>query len=89
MVLYLNKNWEPAHGGELRIFLPEKQQGEEGNKGNGDKKMSEKWVDIAPVAGRLVCFRSDTVEHEVLTAFQPRKSVTGWMLDQPLGLGFL
>jgi SM-20-related protein len=38
--------------------------------------------DILPIAGRLVCFRSDLLEHEVLPATRPRLSITGWMLDQ-------
>ena len=39
-------------------------------------------VDIFPMAGRLVCFRSDLIEHEVIPAFRERLSITGWMLDQ-------
>jgi SM-20-related protein len=39
-------------------------------------------VDILPCAGRLVCFRSDRLEHEVLPATRPRLSLTGWLLDQ-------
>jgi SM-20-related protein len=39
-------------------------------------------TDILPVAGRLVCFRSDQIEHEVLPATRDRLSLTGWMLDQ-------
>lgn len=39
-------------------------------------------LDILPHAGRLVCFRSDVIEHEVLPATRERKSITGWMLDQ-------
>ena len=39
-------------------------------------------LDVLPVAGRLVCFRSDALEHEVLPARRPRLSLTGWMLDQ-------
>lgn len=38
--------------------------------------------DILPTAGRLVCFRSDALEHEVLPASRERLSLTGWMLDQ-------
>lgn len=38
-------------------------------------------VDVLPAAGRLVCFRSDLIEHEVLPATRPRLSITGWMLD--------
>lgn len=38
--------------------------------------------DVFPIAGRLVCFRSDKLEHEVLPARRERLSLTGWMLDQ-------
>lgn len=39
-------------------------------------------TDILPVAGRLVCFRSELLEHEVLPSTRERASITGWMLDQ-------
>jgi SM-20-related protein len=39
-------------------------------------------TDVFPMAGRLVCFRSDQIEHEVLPATRERLSLTGWMLDQ-------
>lgn len=39
-------------------------------------------IDVLPEAGRLVCFRSDMLEHEVLPATRPRMSLTGWILDQ-------
>jgi SM-20-related protein len=38
--------------------------------------------EVLPVAGRLVCFRSDQIEHEVLPATRDRLSLTGWILDQ-------
>ncbi|MEJ7643264.1 MAG: 2OG-Fe(II) oxygenase [Chryseolinea sp.] len=39
-------------------------------------------LDILPISGRLVCFRSDMVEHEVMPATRERLSLTGWLLDQ-------
>jgi SM-20-related protein len=44
--------------------------------------LPEKSIDVLPLAGRLVCFRSDQLEHEVLAATRPRLSLTGWILDQ-------
>ncbi|MEK6476109.1 2OG-Fe(II) oxygenase [Catalinimonas sp. 4WD22] len=44
--------------------------------------------DIAPLSGRLVCFRSE-IEHEVLITTRSRYSITGWMLDQHTSLTFL
>lgn len=37
--------------------------------------------DFFPLGGRLICFRSDLLEHEVLPAVRERLSITGWMLD--------
>jgi SM-20-related protein len=45
--------------------------------------------DVVPLAGRLVCFRSDMIEHEVLPAKKERLSITGWMLDQQAELKHL
>jgi SM-20-related protein len=39
-------------------------------------------IDVLPTAGKLVCFRSDQIEHEVLPATKERLSITGWILDQ-------
>lgn len=44
--------------------------------------LPEKSLDVFPLAGRLVCFRSDQIEHEVLPAMRERLSLTGWLLDQ-------
>jgi SM-20-related protein len=39
-------------------------------------------LDFLPFSGRLVCFRSDRIEHEVLPSTRERMSLTGWILDQ-------
>lgn len=39
-------------------------------------------LDFLPLSGRLVCFRSDQIEHEVLPSTRERLSLTGWILDQ-------
>lgn len=76
-VLYLNTDWQPSDGGQLRLFLPNEETG------------IEEVVDIEPRAGHLVIFRSDIMEHEVLPVTKERYSVTGWMLDQIHQLSFL
>jgi len=40
--------------------------------------------DLLPLAGRLVCFRSDQIEHEVIAATRERLSITGWILDREI-----
>ena len=39
--------------------------------------------DILPLAGRVVVFESDKIEHEVLTAHKERRSITGWLKTTP------
>lgn len=69
VLIYLNENWKPGDGGELKIYRPD-----------GD-------LLIEPKACLLLLFRSDTVEHEVLTTNVPRYSLTGWLLRRPQTLG--
>ena len=64
VICYLNPEWMPDHGGQLRMYTD---QGEQ---------------DVLPTEGRLACFRSDMIEHEVLPATRERASVTGWLLDE-------
>ena len=71
VILYLNKNWQPEHGGGLKLFFDNTEE------------------IVEPIFGRLVMFRSDVLEHEVLITNQDRYSITGWMLYNPVGLGFL
>jgi SM-20-related protein len=54
----------------------------EGHGGQLRMYLSDRAVEFLPLAGRLVCFRSDQIEHEVLPATRERLSLTGWMLDQ-------
>jgi SM-20-related protein len=48
--------------------------------------LSDRTKDFLPMAGRLVIFRSDEIEHEVLPATRERLSITGWILDQLVDL---
>ena len=64
VICYLNNDWNEEHGGQLRMYLPDRS------------------LDVLPTAGRLVIFRSDQIEHEVLPATRSRLSITGWVLDQ-------
>ena len=66
VVCYLNADWQEADGGQLALYLPE---------ADG----SERRVTVAPAGGRLVCFDSGQLEHEVLPATRERMSLTGWL----------
>jgi len=64
VICYLNPEWKDEYGGQLRMFLKDRE------------------LDILPIAGRMICFRSDQIEHEVIPAIKDRRSITGWILDQ-------
>lgn len=66
VVCYLNnEDWKPEFGGELTIYTNV----------NG----AENAIDIYPLAGRVVIFESQLLEHEVKPVKQPRLSITGWL----------
>ena len=65
VVLYLNSQWQPGDGGELRLHLPDGP------------------LDVAPRAGTLAVFMSDTIVHEVLPAQRDRASLVGWFRRRP------
>lgn len=63
-VVYLNDEWDEKDGGQLRVY---------------HKENSNEFTDIFPEFGKVVCFRSDCVEHEVIKTTAKRFSITGWM----------
>lgn len=65
VILYLNQNWQPGDGGELKIWTTP--AGKEGP-----------FELIEPRMGTLVCFLSGDFWHEVLPARKTRMSITGW-----------
>jgi SM-20-related protein len=65
VILYLNPEWQPGDGGELRMRTTPGEQG-------GD------FITVEPWMGTLVCFLAGDFWHEVLPANKTRASVTGW-----------
>lgn len=65
LVIYLNEHWQAAtDGGWLRVY----------------PDGSETGIDVAPIGGRAVLFKSDELEHEVVPAKERfRLSVAGWL----------
>jgi SM-20-related protein len=68
MVLYFNSQWSPGDGGELRIHRP---------------AQIPNILDVAPLGGRLVCFLSSSVVHEVMITQKCRMSFAGWWNRRP------
>jgi len=69
-ILYLNDNWQPSDGGQLRIFL------------NGQ---TGETLEVLPEAGTFVTFLSADYWHEVRPAQRDRLSITGWFKTRPIG----
>eukprot|EP00752_Nemacystus_decipiens_P002980 g2766.t2 len=83
---YLNPDWRPSMGGQLRVHLDGPETKAAGGSRDVDKSGGGRKWDIEPVLDRLVLFRSDLVDHEVLPAFAPRLAVTLWFYGRDLGL---
>mgnify|MGYP001063664322 CR=1 FL=1 len=49
----------------------------------------ENTIKVSPLKSRLIVFKSAGLEHEVALTYNDRLSLTGWMLNNPVGLGFL
>ncbi len=69
VILYLNQNWQPGDGGELKLWTTP-----------GDKAGAFEL--IQPRMGTLVCFMAGDFWHEVLPANKTRMSITGWFLQR-------
>lgn len=65
VILYLNENWQPGDGGELKIWTTP-----EGRDGSFEI--------IEPRMGTMVCFMAEDFWHEVMPATRQRMSITGW-----------
>lgn len=76
VLLYLNHEWSPGDGGELRVFA-------DGPDDNGTKAPDhDRHVDIAPLSGRLVMFRSRDVWHAVREPREQRWALTLWVMAE-------
>ena len=74
-LLYLNRGWDPAWGGALRVFGARAECSQAENADPAD----EAFEDISPEGGTLVLLRSDRVPHEVMETLRPRHCIVGWL----------
>jgi SM-20-related protein len=74
IVVYLNENWRPEHGGELRVWKGVPISGR-------DAPRNRHPIDVEPIGGTLVCFLSREIEHQVLVSHAPRHSFAGWFRE--------
>lgn len=64
-ICYLNEDWKPEDGGQLRLYLQPLEE--------------QSYMDIEPIGGRMLCFMSGDIPHEVLVSHCERWSITGWL----------
>ncbi len=70
VILYLNPDWRPGDGGELKLWItPGRKDGE--------------FITVEPRMGTMVCFLAGDFWHEVLPAKKTRASITGWFRGRP------
>jgi len=65
LILYLNPDWEPQDGGQLRIYC--------------DPRHPDYYEELLPLGGQLVTFLSARYLHEVMPSRRDRVSITGWL----------
>ncbi len=81
-VYYMNTLWKDGDGGCLRVYCTP----------NDDVSSTlEPYpiVDVEPFSDRLVIFRSDKVEHEVLHNVKMRMALTMWFYNSMQVLAFV
>mmetsp|Transcript_52848 Transcript_52848/g.102005 ORF Transcript_52848/g.102005 Transcript_52848/m.102005 type:complete len:172 (+) Transcript_52848:1-516(+) len=67
-ILYLNPAWVEASAGCLRLTETDHEMGTAGGT-----------VNIEPIGGRLLCFLSGAMMHEVLPTLAERFAITAWV----------
>lgn len=65
LVLYLNPDWQPAHGGELDVWTAPNDEGAPA-------------ATVAPRAGTMVLMLSEEIPHAVRAASATRRVIAGW-----------
>lgn len=77
VLFYMNHDWNPGDDGELRLFgtVSEERSG----KTAADP---DRFVDIAPLCGRIVMFRSREVWHSVREPREQRWALTLWVMAE-------
>lgn len=81
-IYYANTSWNEPDGGQLRAYVGvsgcEKLQSMT-SYSNICWSTNQGYIDIAPIADRLVIFESAAIEHEVLPSNSNRIAITTWL----------
>jgi len=74
---------------EITVLIYLNKDWQKGNGGELKMYRDEGELLIEPISKRLLLFKSDKIEHEVLKTNVERYSLTGWLLHQPSSLGYI
>ena len=75
-IYYLNVDWQPEHGGCLRVNVPQIDES------SANRRCRTVPRDVEPVADRLVLLDARRLPHEVLPCHQKRRAVVVWYSDE-------
>ena len=75
-ILYLNRGWDVANGGALRLF-PAYERGW----GTAESQCATHTEDVVPEGGTLVLLMSGDVEHAVRETLAERQCIVGWFRE--------
>ena len=78
-IVYLNPDWEPCDGGCLRLLLRQDNFDAQNEVQDDGMESNRNYVDVEPIAGRLVIFSSVHTMHAVLPTFSRRLACSMWM----------
>lgn len=76
IILYLNDDWRPGDGGELRVHRSTSQNG------SRSEIDVDRFVDVEPLSGRVVVWRSREVYHAVREPKKQRWAMTLWVMAE-------
>jgi hypothetical protein len=81
LLLYLNPpTWDPiTNAGQLRLHFDGQEDDNDDNFPPGGNVGKEpNYIDIDPIGGTLVLFKSELIPHEVLNTYAERYAIVGW-----------
>ena len=79
VLYYMNESWKKEDGGELRLYKQKPSDNNETTqKKKAEKEEEEAYVDVEPLADRVIIFQSRVIEHEVLPSHAMRFALTMW-----------
>ena len=80
IIIYLN---DCNNGGNLRLYHYDDNNNNNHKEieyqNNNKEEYMNKFTDIQPIAGRMIVFESEKIEHEVLPTFENRYALTVWV----------